>query len=172
MGKNFNRINDQNFSIDVLLAGLLNSFDRDIREYPENGRTQGITPREKNEIKGINLPSDVKDDRNKVIQELISILNTAFTYQEEKLFSQSENIIGDARHILIGERGITEWILMSRVTRIESRLLKDFLKGQKDLIPYDFYKLTNVFENYLIELSKKIKKDTRKIANEDFVRHP
>lgn len=59
MGKNFNRINDQNFSIDVLLAGLLNSFDRDIREYPENGRTQGITPREKNEIKGINLPSDV-----------------------------------------------------------------------------------------------------------------
>lgn len=138
-------------------------------ENPENGSSQGTYPREKIESEGIFHKKNVKDgDSKSIIQELITILNTAFNVQKEKLVTKELNIISDSTGVLIGEKGITEWVLMAKVSKIESKVMKDFLKEQRGLQPYDYYKLTTTLENYLFELSKIRKKKIKDLTSADF----
>jgi hypothetical protein len=83
--------------------------------HHENGSTQGISPRERIQKSGIKSISSVKDSFNDVLQELINILNTVFKLQEEKLTSHSENLISNTNEVIIGEKGILDWVIMSKL---------------------------------------------------------
>lgn len=98
--------------------------------------------------------------KDQIIEELISILNNALQINWVRPVLQK-----DVQNL--GEKGIREFLLTQYLSRINSRVLRDFLKKKRNIDPYSLYKLINRIKDHENNVSKKLNKSPEKLTNAD-----